>query len=144
MSETKKPEGTPQTAIASDTVKTQIANLSLANMEKDKIIEELQSERDQLKQQNIELASVIENDLKADLTLKIAAASNYQQADLATMTVEQLQAIEETLSKSKGYTPMGIRKSIRAGNASANSTRLTVGDLYGKSREEIMKMNGGN
>jgi hypothetical protein len=144
MSENKKPEeSAPAVAIASDTVKTQIANLSLANMEKDKVITELQTERDQLKQQCIELASVIENDLKADLTIKIAAASQYQPADLATMTVEQLQAIEETLTKAKGYSPQANYKSIRAGNASQNVTRLTVGDLYGKSREEILKMNTG-
>ena len=135
MSQKEEPQ---KIEIATDTVKTQLAVMALEQRQKDIAVAALTEENKQLKQQNIELAAVIENDLKADLAIKIMAASQYQENDLANMTVEQMQSIHETLSKSKGY--VSTFKSIRAGNASTQISRLTVGDLYGKSREEIAKM----
>lgn len=125
-------------SISSSTVKTQLAKVSLENREKEIVIGQLSEENAKLKQQNIELATVIENDLKADLAVKIMAASTYQPNDLANMSVEQMQSIHETLSNSKGYA--STFKTIRAGNASQRVSRLTVGDLYGKTREQINQM----
>ena len=133
MSEEKKTE------IASETVKTQLASLTIANAQKDKLITELTAERDNLKLQLGEATAVIENDLKADITVRIMAASDYQTKDLETLSVQQLQAIEETLSKSKGFDVAGTYKSIRAGSASADVSRLTVGGSYGMTQEERAK-----
>lgn len=132
-----------KTEIASDTYKTANAALALENAHlktaNAAMIEENKALQVQLEQAN----TLIENELKADLILKIQSASEYDEADLLQMNPAQLQTIEETLSKSKGFSAPqnGVYKSIRAGNASAN-TNLTVGSLYGKSREEILKMGG--
>ena len=123
----EKVDASQKIEIATDTVKTQLAAMTLSNREKEIALAALDEENKALKQQNVELAAVIENDLKADLTIKIMAASQYTNNDLANMTVEQLQSIHETLSHSKGY--IASFKSIRAGNASAQISRLTVGDL---------------
>lgn len=132
---TKKP-------MASDaTVKAQLASLTLER-------ERLQKERDQavaennlLRKQNVELASVIENDLKAEAKLRIMAASNYTESDLQNLKIEELQQIEETLGKTKGDVKLPY-KSIRASGASESSGRLTVGSLYGKTREQIIESGG--
>jgi septal ring factor EnvC (AmiA/AmiB activator) len=135
-----KNQEAPKIEIASDTVKTQLASLSLDNAEMQKQLTTLADENKQLKAQNIELASVIENQLKSDKILRIQAASKYDKEALANMSIEQLQAVEETLTHTLGYQPN--YKSIRAGSASINPTRLTVGDLYGKTPKEIAAMEG--
>jgi len=140
--ETKNQEASPKIEIASDTVKTQLASVSLELTDYKAAVATLTEENQQLKQQNIELASVIENQLKTDKIVRIQAASKYSRDDLSNMTIEQLQTIEETLSHSTSYNPALNYKSIRAGNASSTPSRLTVGDLYGKSAEEIRKMEG--
>jgi len=86
------------------------------------------------------LASVIETDLKADLKLKIMAKSDFKDSDLQPLKVEQLQQIDETLSRTKGGDTASY-KPIRAGNDSS-AGRTTVGDLYGKTREQILAMKG--
>jgi hypothetical protein len=126
--------------IASDTVKVQLSKLTLDNNRLLKKVEELETENKGLRKQNVELASVIENDLKADLKLKIMAMSNFKESDLEQLPVEQLQTIDETLSKSKGGG--AVYKPIRAGDASTGSGRLTVGSLYGKTRDEILASGG--
>jgi hypothetical protein len=137
MAKTKK-------ATASDqTVKVQLASLTLdlasANTELDRIT----AENKALRKQNVELASVIENDLKADLKLKIRARSQYTDADLEPLPVEQLQQIDETLAKGKGIDSSSVNyKSIRAGDTVDRAGMLTVGILKGKTREEILKMEG--
>jgi hypothetical protein len=129
--------------IASDTVKTQLASMTLEINQLKNSNETLTTENEQLKRANVELASVIENDLVADLKIKIMAASNYTEKDLDSLKVEDLQRIEETLTRSKGFTGNAIFKSVRAGNASMdNTSRLTVGSLYGKPKEEIIKQGG--
>jgi len=140
----QKMSQTPKTEIASDTYKTANANLALENAHLKNQNEAMTAEIKDLQIQLEQTTTVIENDLKADLILKIQAASEYQETDLLKMTPLQLQTIEETLAKSKGcaaQTQSGY-KSIRAGNASAQQDRLTVGNLYGKTRQEIMQMEG--
>ena len=122
------------------TVKVELARLTLDNASLDKEVQHLRDENKGLKRQNIELASVIENDLKADLLVKIMAKSDYKQSDLETLKVEQLQTIDETLSRSKGVD--AIYKSIRTGTASESSARTTVGSLFNKTRKEILEMGG--
>lgn len=130
-----------KTEIASDTIKTANAKLTLDNAhltnENTKLADENKALRTQLELSN----SIIENDLKADLIMKIQAASDYPETDLLKLSPSQLQTIEETLSKSKPAIATEQYKSIRAGSASADS-KLTVGNLYMKTREEIQKMGG--
>jgi len=122
------------------TVKTELARLTLDKANLTKRATELEEENKSLKRQNVQLANVIENDLKADLTVKIVALSDYKQSDLEDLKVEQLQTIHETLSRSKGAD--AVYKNIRAGTASQSNARNTVGSLYGKSRKEILEMEG--
>jgi hypothetical protein len=122
------------------TVKTQLASLTLDVNRLQKENQRLEEENKGLKRQNVQLASVIENDLKADLKLKIMAKSDYKQSDLEDLKVEQLQTIDETLSRSKGVD--AVYKPIRAGTASQTEARMTVGSLYNKSRKEILEMGG--
>ena len=134
----------PKTEIASDTYKTANAALALENAQVKTANATLTQENEALRTQLEQANTIIENDLKADLILKIQNASDYQETDLLQMTPSQLQTIEETLTKSKGYasTQPNPYKSIRAGNASQKTNRLTVGNLYGKTREELMKLGG--
>lgn len=126
MPETKSKEP------SKDTYKTQVASLSLKTAMQTETIKRLRKERDAFKEQNMQLASVIESDLKADLIIRIQAASKYSQEELGNMTVTQLKNVEETLAKTEGYASAQY-KSIRAGSASFDHTsRLTVGDLYNK------------
>jgi hypothetical protein len=121
-------------------VKVELSRLSLDNANLTKEAKRLTEENKSLKRQCVQLASVIENDLKADLILKIMAKSDYKQSDLTDLKVEQLQTIDETLSRSKGLD--SVYKPIRAGTATEKSARTTVGSLYGKSRKEILEMGG--
>jgi hypothetical protein len=135
----QKPKG-KETATDS-TVSVQLAALTLELAKVKKDLEAKTEENTALRKQNIELASVIETDLKADLKMKIMAKSDYKEADLEPLKVEQLQQIDETLSKSKGADSITY-KPIRAGSDAEGTGRTTVGNLYGKSREEILKMGG--
>ena len=126
---------------ASDTVKTQLASLTMQNAALIKERDEKAAENEKLRKQNVELASIIENDLKADTIVRIVAMSSYKEQDLENLKIEELQQIEETLMKTKGADKLPY-KSIRAGAAQQGQGRLTVGTLYGKSREEILEMGG--
>jgi len=129
--------------VATDTtVKVQLASLTLDLATAKKTLDTLCVENKALRKQNVELASVIENDLKADLKLKIRARSKYTDADLEKLTVEQLQQIDETLSLGKGIDTSTPYKSIRAGDTADHAGRLTAGNLYGKTRKEILEMEG--
>ena len=130
----------PEKKIASDQVKVQLATLTLQNAEKDKRIEALEAENKAFRKQNVELASVIENDLKAGLKVRVMAKSDFKEADLETLSVEQLQQIDETLSRVKGAST--TYKSINATGASEKSGRTTVGCLFGKTRNQILEMGG--
>lgn len=127
--------------MASDaTVKAQLASLTL---ERERLTNEntrLDTENQQLRKQNVELANVIENDLIAEAKMRIMASSNYREEDLQKLAIDDLQRIEETLSKTKGD-PALPYKTIRATGAS-KPTNLTVGSLYGKTREEILESGG--
>jgi len=130
-----------KTMTSHDAVKTQLASLTLKTAELEKALDEVTLERDALKKQTVELASVIENDLKADLKLRIIAKSDFSEKDLETKTVQELQQIDEILSTSKKGGD-ATYKPIRVGTASASDARMTVGSLFGKTRDEILKMGG--
>jgi len=129
----------PKTALDS-TVKAQLASLTVKNNTLEKENQKLSEENKALKKQNVQLANVIETDLKADVKLRILAISDYRESDLEDLPIEQLQQIEETLSKAKGID--ASYKSIRAGGASERATSLTVGSLYGKNRKQILESEG--
>jgi len=133
----KKPN---KTTAVSTTVKAQLAKFAIDTERKNKEIEQLTVENKALRKQNVELASVIENDLKADLKVQIIARSNYTDSDLETLTIEQLQQINQTLSMGKG--DGAVYKSIRAGGASEQKGHTTVGSLYGLTREQILAKKG--
>jgi len=139
MEKTKK-----KVATASDpTVNARLASLTIDLERAKQDVDKLTTENKALRKQNVELASVIENDLKADLKLKVRARSKYTDADLESLTVEQLQQIDETLTKGKGIDNSSVAyKSIRAGDTADHAGLLTVGSLYGKSRKEILKSQG--
>lgn len=133
-----------KTEIASDTYKTANAALALENAQVKTANATLTQENEALRTQLEQANTIIENDLKAELAVRILSASEYKEEDLMNLSPSQLQTIEETLTKSKGYasTQPNLYKSIRAGNASQKTSRLTVGNLYGKTREELMKIGG--
>ena len=130
----------PKTALDS-TVKAQLASLTLTKNSLEKENQTLSEENKALKKQNVQLANVIENDLKAEVKVRILAMSGYKESDLEDLPIEQLQQIEETLSKAKGAETASY-KSIRAGGASEHAGHLTVGSLYQKSRKEILESEG--
>jgi len=134
----------PKKATASDpTVNVQLASLTIDVERLKTELEAKTTENKALRKQNVELASVIENDLKADLKLKIRARSQYTDADLEQLSIEQLQQINETLMKGKGIDNSSVTyKSIRAGDTADHAGRLTIGSLYGKSRKEILESAG--
>jgi len=136
MTDDKKTE----TAMDS-TVKVQLASITLDNARLQKENTQLLDENKALKTQNVQLASVIETDLKADLKMKIMSKGDFKDADLEPLKIEQLQQIDETLSRSKGADSAVSFKSIRTGNAS-DAGRMTIGDLYGKSKKQILEMGG--
>ena len=136
MTDDKKTE----TAMDS-TVKVQLASITLDNARLQKENTQLLDENKALKTQNVQLASVIETDLKADLKMKIMSKGDFKDADLEPLKIEQLQQIDETLSRSKVGDSAVSFKSIRTGNAS-DAGRMTIGDLYGKSKKQILEMGG--
>jgi len=94
-----------------------------------------------LAQKQFEVANdVIETDLKAGLILKLVATTDYKRDTLETLKVEKLQEIDKAISMTKGGSP-ALFKPIRAGNDSQEG-KLTIGDLYGKSRKQILEMGG--
>jgi len=121
-------------------VKVELSRLTLDNATLTKEVEKLTEENKTLKRQNVQLSSVIETDLKSDLIVKITAKSDYKPSDLEELSAEQLQTIDETLSKAKGVD--SVYKPIRAGTAGEKSARTTVGNLFGKSRKQILDMSG--
>lgn len=131
----------PKTETATDTVRIQLASLTLDNARFQKENQRLDEENQNLKKQNIELASVIENDLKTDLKLKIMSKSDFKDSDLELLKVEQLQQIDETLMKSIGAASVSSYKSIRAGNDSQKG-KTTVGNLFGLTRAQILAKGG--
>lgn len=132
----------PKVTALNDSVKVQLSSMTLQLTELKKDYQRIENENKALKKQNVELASVIENDLKADLKVRIMARGEYKETDLEDLTVEQLQMVDETLSRSKGASATFPFKSINAGTASTGSGRMTVGNLYGKSRKEILESGG--
>jgi predicted nucleic acid-binding Zn-ribbon protein len=136
MPETKKEK---KQETASDTVKTQLAKFSIENAALLSENTRLKDEKTALMQQNIDLANVIENDLKADIIVKIQGASKgrYQRNELQSLNIEQLKNIEEVLQKTGAFESTTTFKSIRAGAAAFDhSARLTVGNLYKNPRGE--------
>lgn len=121
------------TGTASDTVKTQLAQLSLDNAALTTKANRLEKANTLLKQNNLDLTRVIETKLKSDIIMKIQVASKhrYTPDELQSRTVEELLNIEEVLEKGGALSKSGSFKSIRAGTAGFDhSARLTVGSLY--------------
>lgn len=131
---------TKKTAIDA-TVQHQLSSLTIENEALKKRNSELDEENKALRKQNVQLCNVVDTDLKADKIVNIMAISDYKQSDLEDLDVEQLQQIQETLLRSKGADKTAVFKPIRTGAASETS-RLTVGDLKGKSRAEILALGG--
>jgi len=123
------------------TIKTQLASLTLDNANLKKALAEEQEKNKLLTKQTVQLATVIENELKSDLMVKIMAKGDYKQSDLEPLTVEQLQQIDATLSKVKNASTNATYKPIRVSTDTDNS-RMTVGSLYGKTREQILNLKG--
>lgn len=118
---------------ASDTVRTQLASMSLQVAALTTERDRLANENVALKQTNIDLANVIETDLKSDIIQRIQAASKgkYQPNELQPLSIKELKNIEEVLVKSGAFDNAASFKSIRAGTAGFDhSNRLTVGSLY--------------
>lgn len=139
LTETKQNKQDKKAETASDTVKTQLAKMSIDNAALLSENTRLKDEITAIKQVNVDLANVIETDLKADIILKIQAASKgrYQPNELQPLSVEQLKNIEEVLLKSGAFEGTATFKSIRAGAAAFDhSARLTVGSLYKNPRGE--------
>lgn len=105
-------------------------------------IKELTAEVAQLKGALTRYNNQLESELKADSITRIKVMSKYNDSELENLSIEELQAIEQALTKSKGLETTAVFKSIRAGDATAHSDNLTVGNLYGKSRKEILEMGG--
>jgi predicted RNase H-like nuclease (RuvC/YqgF family) len=110
-----------------------IADLTTDN---ERLVEENKELKRALKAQN----QIIESELKADSINRIKAMSTFKDSELENLRIEELQQIEKSLSKSK--TVDTKYKSIRAGTASQGESRFTVGNLYGKSRKQILEMEG--
>ena len=103
----------------------------------------LTAEVEDLKKVNIKMAEIEDARLATELSTDIQKIGTFSAADLEGMKTEEMLRIKEILLRSKGVTPEGFFKPIRAGNASSNEdTRLTVGSTYGKTREEILKSGG--
>lgn len=130
----------PKTETANDIVEHQLDTLSSNNVRLQKANDALVSELNSVKKQNTQLGSVIENQLKADLKIDIRGRSDYKDSDLESMTYAQLKQIDDTLSRTKGG-DTATYKSIHAGN-DTQTGRTTVGDLYGKTRKEILDLKG--
>ena len=123
------------------TIKTQLASLTLEKGQWETEKAALLEENKGLKKQCIELATVIENELKSDLMIKVMAKGDYKQSDLEPLKVEELQKIDATLSKVKGGLVAATYKNIRV-NTDTDNSRMTVGNLYGRTREQILAMKG--
>ena len=135
---TASPQKPQKIETPSDTVKTQLATASLqiASLTAERDL--LKQENTELKQANLDLTNVLENDLKADLIVRIQAASQgkYTPNELQTRPVEELKNIEEVLVKAGAFTNPATFKNIHAGNAGFNhDARLTVGNLYKNPKE---------
>jgi hypothetical protein len=92
-----------------------------------------------LKSQN----DILENKLKVESILNIKTMSDYKDAELEALSIEDLQTLETALSRGKGIDSSRVAyKSIRAGDTADQAGQLTVGSLYGKSRKEILESEG--
>lgn len=124
---------------ANPTVETQLKDMTQELKEIREQRDGLFKETALLKRQLKEANDVIGTDLKSDLMMRIKQKSQYNDVDLDGMTIEQLQAVDATLSMSKE--PSGTHKNIRAGMASVErSGRLTIGSTYAKTPKEIAEM----
>ena len=128
----------PKTETANDTVERQIEMLSSTNAGLKKKLDEVTAERDLYQKQNAQLGSVIDNQHRADLKVAITTRSAYADSDLMDLTYDQLKQIADTLDRVKGNASY---KPIRAGSDN-QAGRTTVGDLFNKSRKEILEMGG--
>lgn len=124
------------------TVRTQLASLTLDVARLTKENERLTEDCKALRKTNVDLSNIIENDLKADLQVKILAKTDYKPSDLEPLTIEEMQKITETLGMAKPETGAASFKNIRAGNASERTGKLTVGSLKGLTRAEILALKG--
>ena len=122
-------------------VQAQLDSLSYDKEKLTKEVDVLTTENVKLKRQLKQANDVLETSLAARIKMSIRGKSTYNDADLEGLTIEQLQYIDKTLDKSKPMTDATF-KSIRAGGASEQRGPTTVGDLCGKTKDEIREMGG--
>ena len=132
--EQTNPSETHENTVKALTVERDLLKAAVAN---------LTTEVEDLKKVNMKMAEIEDARLTTELSTDIQKIGTFSAADLEGMKTEEMLHIKEILLRSKGVTPEGFFKPIRAGNASSNEdTRLTVGSTYGKTREEILKSGG--
>jgi hypothetical protein len=102
----------------------------------------LTQEVENLKRTNMKMAEIEDARLTSELTTDIKRIANYSDEDLEGMKTEQMLNVKEILLRSKGTSAEAFYKPIRAGNASTENANLTVGNLYGKTREDLLKSGG--
>jgi predicted choloylglycine hydrolase len=126
--------------IATDALNLAYRNLKLDYDNLVKAHKTVTEENKKYRKQNKQFQVIVDTQIRSDLEAKIFSTGNYKKSDLEDKEIEDLQTIAETLSRSKGVD--SVFKSIRAGTASKSEARNTVGNLYGKSRKEILEMGG--
>lgn len=102
----------------------------------------LTQEVENLKRTNMKMAEIEDARLTSELTTDIKRIANYSDEDLEGMKTEQMLNVKEILLRSKGTSAEAFYKPIRAGNDSTENANLTVGNLYGKTREDLLKSGG--
>jgi hypothetical protein len=102
----------------------------------------LTTEVEELKKINMKMAEIEDARLTTELSTDIQKIANYSDEDLEGMKTEQMLNVKEILLRSKGTSAEAFYKPIRAGNASTENANLTVGNLYGKTREDLLKSGG--
>jgi hypothetical protein len=136
-----KPIDAPQTIpIVSDVVRHQMDSMATELTKLRSANAALTEENKFQKQQLAEVGAKMDSELRADIIPSIMANSKLGIAELEHKTTAELITFDQILAASNVVSPN--YKSIRAGSASINPTRLTVGDLYGKTPKEIAAMEG--
>jgi uncharacterized membrane protein YheB (UPF0754 family) len=129
-----------KTTVSNPVVAAQLADALLQKSEWKTRYLKKDVENKLLKRQLNEANKVLEGELRSDLLIHIRAKGDFNEADLATKNIEELQQIDATLSKAKGVS--ATYKPIRTAGDTEQKGLTTVGSLYGKTKEEILAMGG--
>jgi len=131
---------TDTTVSKNDTVENTLKQWAIDKAELVNENTNLKEELAKAKHKLLELDNIVQSDIRADAIMRITMRSNFTRGELESLPVNDLLKIEETLSKTKGVD--ATYKPIRAGTASESQSRMTAGNLFGKSRKEILDMGG--